>query len=1136
MAANDDLLSAIIRHQVNILRFSKGEAEAVVAILDQAEKDLTKRIAARMSAGLSSLETSRLEAILIDVRKQRQKAVQRVKDLLKKDLNGLAFAEVEFETDAIQAALEFDINTASVPDAKLAALANSPIRGVELDGWLDNMATADVDRLQGLINMAVIEGQTPQQLTAALATAFATTRRNAEAIARTAVNHVSNKAREAVWEANSDIIDGLRWTATLDGRTSPICQSRDGEIVPFGENEFPGEELLNPPGARPPAHFNCRSVMVPIIDGETAIGDRPFVRSRKRPEQRLADFRASAMAKAGPKWKTMTAAQRRAAIAVERKAWAAKNIGRVPAKMTYEQWLRKQPRQFQDEVLGREKGKLFRQGMSLDKFVDKSGKTLGVQALKAESKQQVLALAQPGIGIKAKSLLQQGKSNQAVLNAILKEFPEANTTLASIASYKSQLKKAGQLNNSHVAGMHGTVGSGPGAIAHVISDFMENIPEGVAAQMGNTWYQIVDDLSNGHYAHYKPGLGVQISAKKFAGIPAAQAEQILAHELGHMLHKMFPEALDTWVEAGILNKGKFILKKKDLSPDGLKNYSYYLSKYDETVAEVYAQALLPSPITSQGILAQEFKVVYGDVIDAAKANLAKKFPPKKPTSTGAPIPGSGLTVGDPQNLGVTGYIKELLKQNMNADDILVAVKAEFPNAKTTKASIASTKSVMKKKGELGSPASKVTINATKTQPAVEPVIKDVKPKIVTAQDMANDLGILDSSGQVKGYIAVSVTQQKKYAKKILLNMLKAGKTGPNSDLAAQIKAIFPKAGMKATNVASFKTNWKKKGLWGDEGLEAIGMVQPKLKVSQLGAHSKKGVIKAEKMFAEGATHQQVIEMLDGHFAPFDPSKGADLLYLAEYNAKTKKFTGHAGATAVSKAHKPTPTSVKPSPKAATDMTPSRPAVSPQDAWPPPPRFSEAQRVAGLNNILSDWKYSYQKSKMTTLNARLRKEGIEELTETEFATINMYTGGSYRTINTKMRSGQFNDNLYLQALVDAGQSGLRKLQASSFRHQGLSSRGTTLSPEHYAMFQKVYVKGAVVEEFGFLSSTKGPVPAFGGRIKFMIQSKTGIFVRTFSKHPGEDEVLFMPGAKFRIDKVEVNEEQRRTVVHMTEIHP
>jgi len=56
--------------------------------------------------------------------------------------------------------------------------------------------------------------------------------------------------------------------------------------------------------------------------------------------------------------------------------------GRVPAKVTYNEWLKGQSVEFQNDVLGPTRGKLFRKGgMSLKKFVDKKGATITLDQL-----------------------------------------------------------------------------------------------------------------------------------------------------------------------------------------------------------------------------------------------------------------------------------------------------------------------------------------------------------------------------------------------------------------------------------------------------------------------------------------------------------------------------------------------------------------------------------------------------------------------------------------------------------------------------------------------------------------------------------------------------------------------------------
>lgn len=158
------------------------------------------------------------------------------------------------------------------------------------------------------------------------------TTRQAETIARTACNLVSNRAALEVFRANEDVAPRVRFTATLDSRVSVLCASLDG--LSWG---------LNDPGMRvPPLHPSCRSVLVPE-----------------------------------PNWKAL-------GLDAPPEGTRASADGQVPADLSAEQWLRKAPHGVQEGVLGVKRAELFRQGrMSLRDLVKSDGRVLTLDELHA---------------------------------------------------------------------------------------------------------------------------------------------------------------------------------------------------------------------------------------------------------------------------------------------------------------------------------------------------------------------------------------------------------------------------------------------------------------------------------------------------------------------------------------------------------------------------------------------------------------------------------------------------------------------------------------------------------------------------------------------------------------------------------
>lgn len=375
---NEEYRDAAIRHQIGLRRYSAGLAARVARLLEEADAELTAELRVRLAkfeGRPPDFTSARFKALLEFIKTKRAEVMQEYKDLLRGELGALSVMEGNREATLIKAAVPFEITFAAVAAEQLRAIATSrPFQGRLLNDWFRELERQDGSRLMAAIRLGMVEGQTTDQIvTRVIGTRakgytdgiLSVSRRDANAIVRTAVSHISNTARNYVWDANEDVIAARIWVATLDGRTTAVCRSRDGHGSPVGGRELPpGIKPLQPKDARPPAHFNCRSIMVAYLDGVGLIGKRPFVTDTRTRDKREVDFRK--MAKAQGK-----------SIQEVRAAWAARNIGRVPAATTYQDFLGRQPASFQDEVLGRTKGRLFRSGgLTLDQFVDRTGNEL----------------------------------------------------------------------------------------------------------------------------------------------------------------------------------------------------------------------------------------------------------------------------------------------------------------------------------------------------------------------------------------------------------------------------------------------------------------------------------------------------------------------------------------------------------------------------------------------------------------------------------------------------------------------------------------------------------------------------------------------------------------------------------------
>jgi SPP1 gp7 family putative phage head morphogenesis protein len=245
-----------------------------------------------------------------------------------------------------------------------AIALSRPFEGRVLKDWAANMQSDDLRRIHSTVQAGMIAGEDAASIarrvvgSSRLRGSDGTTeitRRQVQSVVRTAVQHIANGARDTFFNDNKDLFTAEQYVATLDSRTTPICRALDGKIFEVGT------------GPRPPLHFNCRSVRIAAIDG-TLAGNRPAKPTTERllvreyaAQRGLGDISSRGALPRGTKGPFDT--------------WARKRIreltGPIPAATTYQTWLAKQSIAFQNEILGKAKGQLFRSGgLKLDKFVD----------------------------------------------------------------------------------------------------------------------------------------------------------------------------------------------------------------------------------------------------------------------------------------------------------------------------------------------------------------------------------------------------------------------------------------------------------------------------------------------------------------------------------------------------------------------------------------------------------------------------------------------------------------------------------------------------------------------------------------------------------------------------------------------
>lgn len=341
------------RHQVFLERLKSGEANQFASFLLQIDRSIRARLAGE---DLTAYSRTRLEKLLTAVEKDLRAIYGAYWQQLRGNLIETAVYEAEFESRAINSVVAGFETVVPAQAQIVAAVMSQPlsVRGPDggklLEPFITDWSHAEIKRVSGAIRQGFFEGQTTSQILQAVRGTrankyrdgiLAIANRDADAVVRTAVQHVASQARQTTWEANADIIKGVRWVSTLDSRTTQVCRSLDGRVFPLNK------------GPRPPIHIRCRSTTVPELADDLDL---------------LGGTRAS-------------------------------KFGQVDANLSYYDWLKKQPAAFQDEAIGPTRAALLRNGgLTAERFAELNlGKNFEPLTLEQMRQLEPLAFEKAGL-------------------------------------------------------------------------------------------------------------------------------------------------------------------------------------------------------------------------------------------------------------------------------------------------------------------------------------------------------------------------------------------------------------------------------------------------------------------------------------------------------------------------------------------------------------------------------------------------------------------------------------------------------------------------------------------------------------------------------------------------------------------
>lgn len=343
----NELFDAFIRHQTYLQRFGSHEANNFEPFLRDADK-IIRDVLSQHPEDIPNKKA--LDSITRELRARISPVYSAYTDELLAELEQLSGNEVGFTVKVLDAGVDADIETPKLSTVWATTLARpitTDATAMFMSNMLGDFTTTEVSRVNQVVVSGFYDGKTTAQIARSIRGTrknrytdgiLNVTNRNAGVIARTAVNHTATQARMGTFKKNKSVIKKWEFSATLDVRTSTTCRGLHGTEWPLGE------------GPEPPRHYSCRSAALPVIPKHLSLfGD---------------------------------ATEKQASV-------GASGAKVVDAPDNYYDWLKTQPKSFQEEVLGPARTQLFRDGgLTTEEFrqltITNYGKPLTLEQMNAK--------------------------------------------------------------------------------------------------------------------------------------------------------------------------------------------------------------------------------------------------------------------------------------------------------------------------------------------------------------------------------------------------------------------------------------------------------------------------------------------------------------------------------------------------------------------------------------------------------------------------------------------------------------------------------------------------------------------------------------------------------------------------------
>lgn len=259
MNENEKIQDALVSHQIYLQRYAGGIRNRITEQVDELLQHTLQQIEVAREEEMSAYTLVRVNGEVTSKARELETEViidDNMEELTDNESNFIAALIALYSIQSVTRISSTNLYPVISREPMTLATSSGKVKRITIDQLIKSFNNRVPTDIMNTIRNGVTNNLTTSQIADEITRIVNNrTKRQAEALTRTVVNHVSQQSMRKFIDSNRDIFEGEEYCAILDSRTTIRCAELDGSIFNVGS------------GPMPPLHINCRSKRVPILKG-----------------------------------------------------------------------------------------------------------------------------------------------------------------------------------------------------------------------------------------------------------------------------------------------------------------------------------------------------------------------------------------------------------------------------------------------------------------------------------------------------------------------------------------------------------------------------------------------------------------------------------------------------------------------------------------------------------------------------------------------------------------------------------------------------------------------------------------------------------------------------------------------------